>query len=449
MDNSRYIKTAKFGGTSLADASQYRKVANIIRNDPSRRCIVVSAPGKRNPQDYKITDLLYRWTQVLGSVNRAKIFTEIRARFKEIVTDLGLPFSIIEKELDAIEMNSLTKVGSEDFAASRGEHLSALIMSALIGYKFVDAKDFIRFNSDGTLNLAETKRLAVSLGLRELAEEHGIVVPGFYGLMPNGTIKTFSRGGSDITGSIVAACTDSRLYENWTDVSGVLMADPKIVSNPKRIDNLTYGELRELAYMGANVLHEEAVFPVREMGIAINIRNTNDPLGGNTLIESQIIDPSHRIPGSIIGIAGKKNFSVIRIEKPFMNQEVGFIRRLCDVMERFNVCIEHMPSGIDTISVIVKSLEIRAKESELIDSLWSTLSPENITVQHGMAMICTVGSAMVHTPGVAARLFKAVSEATVNVSMINQGSSEINIIIGVSNEDFEKAIRAIYGAFVN
>lgn len=442
------MKTCKFGGTSLADASQFRKVAKIIRSDPSRRCIVVSAPGKRNPEDEKITDLLYRWTEVLGSADRDKVFVEIRARFEKIGTDLGLPLSFIKEELDTIEVNPLTQTGVRDFVASRGEYLSAIIMAKLLNYKFVDARDFVRFNLDGNLDLVETKRLAGSLYLRGLAEERGIVVPGFYGSMPDGTIKTFSRGGSDISGSIVAACVGAEVYENWTDVDGVLMADPRIVLDPKKIRALTYDELRELAYMGANVLHEEAVFPVRKAGIPIHVRNTNNPRNEGTLIVSPAANKP-QTPGSIIGIAGRKGFSVIRIEKAFMNQEIGFIRRICDIMENLHVSIEHMPSGIDTISIIVRSANISGMERTVLERLTNALQPETINLQVDMAMICTVGSAMAHTPGVAGKLFGALADAKINVSMINQGSSEINIVVGVANDDFENAIRAIYSAFVN
>lgn len=448
MDNSRRLKTAKFGGTSLADANQFEKVINIIRSDLARRCIVVSAPGKRNPRDEKVTDLLYAWIEALGSYKRGRIFTKISARFKEIVVGLGLDPSFIEKELAEIEMHDLTGANARNFAASRGDYLNALIVAKLLGYKFVDAKDFIRFNPDGTLNLAETKRLAHSLCLKGLAEKIGIVVPGFYGLMPDGTIRTFSRNGSDITGSIVAACTDSKLYENWTDVPGVMMADPRIVANPKRIDTLTYSELGELAFRGADVLHHESISPVRGLGIPINIRNTNCPEDDGTMIVPKI-EHHMRAPGSIVGIAGRNGFSVVTIIKASMRQETGFFHRVSGVMEKHGINIENIPGELTTLDIIVETSKFNKVKEVVLRELEEACRPDTILVGDYISLVCIVGSLMAKVPGTSARIFGAIAKAGINVKLISQGLREINVIVGIDEKDYRSTVQAVYNEFIN
>lgn len=434
------IKVSKFGGSSVADAAQLRKVQSIVREDPERRIVVVSAPGKRTPDDAKITDLLYRCHDcILDSTAFDSAFQTIAARYRGIVSDLGLAVEI-EKHLGVVR-DGMLRSTTPDFAASRGEYLNALIVASLLGSEFVDAADIIRFDASGRLDTAKTI-VAIEDRLRNSGP---VVVPGFYGAKPDGSIRTFSRGGSDITGALLARGMRAEVYENWTDVSGVLMADPRIVPDPRTIPALSYRELRELAYMGANVLHEEAVFPVIDLDIPVNVRNTNLPRHPGTLIVRQVEGPS----STITGIAGRKGYTVIGLEKNLMNREIGIGRRLLTALERQQVSFEHMPTGIDTLSLVVESSYLKGKLEPVLDEIRRECRPDRIDVFENMALIATVGRGMLHTPGVAGRLFGALAAANVNVRMIDQGSSGINIIVGVEASDFETAIQAIYKAFVN
>ncbi|MDK2917886.1 MAG: aspartate kinase [Candidatus Petromonas sp.] len=435
------IKVAKFGGSSLASAEQMRKVRDIILADKSRRYVVVSAPGKRYNGDSKITDLLYLChAHVQYSVPFNELFDIISERFFNIVNELNLSIDLnpyLKEIKHKIETNA-----SVDYIASRGEYLNGLILSEFLGYDFIDPAEMIFFDEYGSFDSKKTQETVAN----RLANHENAVIPGFYGCSSNGKIKTFSRGGSDVTGSIVARAVKASVYENWTDVSGFLMADPRIVDNPKRIEEITYDELRELSYMGATVLHEDAVFPVREAGIPINIRNTNIPDNPGTII---LNDKSPKIrAGSITGIAGRKDFTVIAIQKNLMKSDIGFVRRILSILESNNIPFEHLPSGIDNISIIVENSKIEKKMEKVLREISEQCKPDSIDIYPDMALIATVGHGMAYTPGMAAQLFTAVAKAGINIRMIDQGSSEINIIIGVENKDFEKAVRAIYYAFV-
>lgn len=436
------IKVVKFGGSSLADAVQILKVKEIIEADPDRRFVVPSAPGKRHGDDIKITDLLYALhSAALHLDDTAGIFEKISSRFIGIRDELGLKTDI-ESHL-AVILDDVKKGASKDYAASRGEYLSGLLLADLLGYDFIDAAGVIAFDKKGVYDAEKTmKLLPGALDLHERA-----VIPGFYGSMPNGKIKTFSRGGSDITGAIVARAAEAVLYENWTDVSGFLMADPRVVSGPKKIDVVTYRELRELAYMGATVLHEDSILPVMEAAIPINVKNTNDPENSGTMIVPSV-DGMAKGKHSITGIAGKKNFTVITIEKHGMNAEIGFGRKVLQCLEKFRLSFEHIPSSIDTVSVVIADARVRGCIEELIDELHLVCEPDSVEVSSNMALIATVGRGMIRRVGISARLFAALADGRVNVRMIDQGSSEINIIVGVENDDFEKAVRAIYRALV-
>jgi len=438
--SNNVIKTVKFGGSSLASAEQFVKVRDIVLAEPERRYVVPSAPGKRFSADNKVTDMLYTCyeTAARGESIR-EIFGQIRERYDSIIEGLGLSMSL-EAEYREIEVALIHKAG-RDYAASRGEYLNGKILANYLGFDFIDAADVIFFREDGTFDSDKTNEILTA----ELQRHEYAVIPGFYGSMPNDTIKTFSRGGSDITGSIVARASSSMLYENWTDVSGFLMADPRIVENPNPIEIITYRELRELSYMGATVLHEEAIFPVRIAGIPINIRNTNKPADEGTMIVSHC-PPDGK--GVITGIAGKKGFSVITIEKDRMNQERGFGRRVLQVLENCGLCFEHLPSGIDTMSVIISTAELAPVRNMVINSICTAVDPDAISVEDGLALIAVVGRNMVKATGTAARVCHAVARAEINIRMIDQGSDEINIILGVNEDDFEPAIRAIYERFV-
>lgn len=434
-------KVVKFGGSSLADAAQFKKVGKIIRDDESRRYVVPSAPGKRFADDVKVTDMLY---QCYGAAVREKKFTEllqeIEARFREIINELGMDLDLRE-EFDIIRENFAKKIGRE-YAASRGEYLNGIIMAHYLGYEFIDAASVIFFDEDGNL-LAEKTNEALK---DRLADVEYAVIPGFYGTASDGAIKTFSRGGSDVTGSLVAKAIQADMYENWTDVSGFLIADPRIIKNPKGIEAITYRELRELAYMGASVLHEEAIFPVRKEGIPINIRNTNKPEDKGTLIvEGTCRKPKY----TITGIAGKKGFASVTIEKAMMNAEIGFCRKVLEVFEEQNISLEHMPSGIDTMTIFVHQDEFAEHEQQVIAGIHRAVQPDEIELESDLALIAVVGRGMKQTRGTAGRIFSALSHAHVNVKMIDQGSSELNIIIGVREHDFEAAIQSIYDIFVN
>ncbi len=434
------IKVVKFGGSSLADANQFRKVAEIVHADKNRRFVVASAPGKRYASDTKITDMLYGcYDKASKGLNFDDEFQAIADRYNDIIRDLNLDLSLVE-EFKHIKY-SFTHRAGRDYAASRGEYLNSMLLAKFLGFPFLDMVGLICFNESGEFDLDKTiTKLAPKLGEMENA-----VIPGFYGSMPNDTIKTFSRGGSDITGSIIARAVDAQIYENWTDVSGFLICDPRIVKDPKPITTITYRELRELSYMGATVLHEDSIFPVRTKGIPINIKNTNHPEDPGTMIVSQSVG---RSDFTITGIAGKKGFSVINIEKDMMNSAVGFGRNVLRSLEKNNICFEHMPSGIDTLSVIVSTEAIRGKEKAVLDEIISRTNPDHIEIEDDLALIAVVGRGMRKARGTAAKIFTALAQAKINIKMIDQGSSELNIIIGVSEEDFEEATRAIYKIFV-
>ncbi|MBR6633873.1 MAG: aspartate kinase [Clostridia bacterium] len=436
------LKVVKFGGSSLADATQFKKVKEIITADESRRYVVPSAPGKRFSADTKVTDMLYEcYEHASKGENIDVLFDNIRERYNSIIKDLGIDLSL-EDDFCAIKYAFRHKSG-RDYAASRGEYLNGKILAKYLEYDFIDAANVIFFKIDGTFDSERTNEV-----LSETLKNHThAVIPGFYGSMPNDTIKTFSRGGSDITGSIVARAANVTLYENWTDVSGFMMADPRIIKNPKTIEYITYRELRELSYMGATVLHEDAVFPVRMMGIPINIKNTNAPDDKGTMIVSEA--PEEATGSVITGIAGKKNFSVIRIEKDMMNQELGFGRRVLEVFEKCGVSFEHLPSGIDTMSVVVSENALEEKRDHIMTEICKAVNPDHVTIEDGYALVAVVGRGMVSTKGTASKVFSSLSDGGVNIKMIDQGSSELNIIIGVRNEDFEKAMNCIYSAFDN
>lgn len=429
----------KFGGSSLADASQFKKVKNIICADEARKYVIPSAPGKRNKKDTKVTDLLYLChAHVETGIDLDDVFKHVESRYTEIVNELGLNFDI-KKHLEVVKKD-LEDGASKDYAASRGEYLNGLVLAEYLGYEFVDAKDVIVFDEDGALNSEKTNEALKAV----LSKTPKAVIPGFYGADTNGNIVTFSRGGSDVTGALVAASVNADLYENWTDVSGFLMADPRIIDNPKAIDQITYKELRELSYMGASVLHEDAIFPVREVGIPINIKNTNRPEDKGTFIVQDIDDKECK---TITGIAGKKDFTVISIEKAMMNSELGFCRKLLSVLETNNISFENMPSGIDTVCVVISDSELKHKRDKIVEEIKRACNPDSIVVHPNMALIATVGKRMAKQKGVAAKVFSALSEANVNIRMIDQGSSEMNILVGIENDDFERGIQAIYNAF--
>ncbi len=433
------IKVVKFGGTSLADAEQFKRVAAIVKADPARKYVVASAPGKRFKDDIKVTDLFYKcYATAKGRESITDIYGEITGRYNQIIKDLGLEFDI-SGELEYIK-NALPHSG-RDFAASRGEYLNSIILAKYLGYDFIDAENVIFFKENGEFDSEYTNTvLSKELKLHEHA-----IIPGFYGTTPNGTIKTFSRGGSDITGAIVARAAEAALYENWTDVSGMMMADPRLVESPKTITTVTYRELRELSYMGATVLHEDAVFPARIAGIPINIRNTNDPTAPGTMIVASTEDFDRDLV--ITGIAGKRGFSVINIEKDKMNSTVGFGRRVLEILEENDLSFEHLPSGIDTMGVVINTEALEPHREKVMNSIARALKPDSLTIEDGLSLIAVVGRGMVKVKGTAARVFDAVSEAGVNIRMIDQGSSEINIIIGVEDADFETTLRAIYTHF--
>lgn len=435
------IKVCKFGGTSMSDGTNFRRVAEIIDRDPERRFIVVSAPGKRFGNDSKVTDLLYGAQETLekgGDFHAA--FTKVRDRFTGIVREIGLSFDI-DSLLDECE-REIQSERSGDFTASRGEYLAARVMAELLGAPFIDARDVVRFHADGKLNGKETFFLVKEA----LKGKRRAVVAGFYGADSDGKVKTFSRGGSDVSGAIVARAAGADLYENWTDVSGFLACDPRIVENPARIPALSYQELRELSYMGANVLHSESIFPVREANIPIRIKNTFRPDDEGTDI---LPVEKYRFSGqTVTGIAGKRHFTVIHLEKSLMNAEIGFTYRVLQVLLKYGVSFEHMPSGIDTMSFIIDSslLDGGIKE-KLCADVKEAVSPDNMRVFDDIALIAVVGHGMSRNVGTSARLFSAIASAGVNVRMIDQGSSELNIIVGVDGEDYGRTVRAVYREF--
>ncbi len=435
------VKVLKFGGTSLASADQFKKVAEIIKAERDRRYVIASAPGKRFSDDIKVTDLLISCAEALPDIAAAeKIFEEIEERYNDIITDLGIDFSL-ENDFAEIKSN-FSNANIYDYIVSRGEYLNSKILAKYLGYKFVDAADCIFFGDDGKINFTKTYKAIVKFAH---SAEYA-VFPGFYGTDFDGNVKTFSRGGSDITGSIVAAAISADIYENWTDVSGFLMVDPRIIENPKPIAEITYRELRELSYMGATVLHEEAVFPVRHAGIPINIRNTNRPDDVGTMIVKKATKSANE--AIITGIAGMKGFSAIYLEKDMMNSEVGFTRKVLEILEKRNINFEHLPSGIDTMTIVLKSEYLSDCEHEVIEEISAAVNPDSVYIYDHLALIAVVGHGMQKSKGTASKLFSALANADINIRMIDQGSSELNIIVGINEEDYVSAIKAIYNKFV-
>lgn len=439
MTTEKYV--CKFGGTSMADAAAMRQAAEIVKADPRRRYIVVSAPGKRSAEDEKITDLLYAChAEAAETGSCAASFAPVRERFVSLVRELALDIPI-EAYLNEAEAGIAANADTPDYAASRGEYLSAIVFAALLGYEFADAAQLIRFDSGNKLNEAYTNDKIKTVLTAERA-----VIPGFYGKNSLGKIVTFSRGGSDISGAIVARGVEASLYENWTDVSGFLFCDPRIVENPRRIRTVTYKELRELSYMGASVLHAESIFPVMKGRIPINVRNTFDPEDPGTMI---VPIEKYESKEVITGVAGRKNFTVIFIEKSMMNAEVGFIRKVLSVLEHYGVRVEHVPTGIDTLSVVVASYELSGGVlSDVVSEIRENVNPDYVHVIENISLVATVGHGMARKAGVAARLFGALARDNINMLMIDQGSSELNIIVGVANSDYENCIRSIYREFV-
>ena len=434
------IKVAKFGGSSVADVIQLQKIKEIIYSDPERRYVVVSAPGKRFEGDQKITDLLYLCkTHMENNLPYDQVFQVVADRYVAVEFNLGVKVDL-KKEFDEIKEH-LKNDASEDYIASRGEYLNAILIAAFLDFDFVDTADLIKFDKNGKLLLAETDEAIKA----ELEKHEKAVLPGFYGSMPDGSIKTFSRGGSDITGSLVARAVSADVYENWTDVSGFLMADPRIVKKPKQIESISYKELRELSYMGASVLHEDAIYPARSANIPINIRNTNRPDDKGTMITAKEQAVGDQV---IAGIAGSKDFTVIALYKNMMSSERGFVRKILGILDDYNINFEHLPSGIDTVSVVMDNKSIGGRLDDVVEEFQTRLKPDSMEVHENMALIATVGYKMSNKVGTSAKLFTALGNAGVNIRMIDQGSSEMNIIVGVENKDFETAIRAIYDAFV-
>ena len=425
----------------MADAGQYRKIRDIILADPARRVVVVSAAGKRFGDDHKITDLLYLChAHSQYGVDCNRVFDMIKSRYQQIRADLSITVEI-DEELDTLKRRLDKKAISQDELASRGEYFSAKLMADYLGFKFVDAADWVFFKMDGTVD--KEKSYAA---LRELAGDESVVIPGFYGKMPDGNIKTFTRGGSDITGALAAAALDADIYENWTDVSGILMADPRIVENPETIPEVTYDELRELSYSGAQVLHEGTIFPVREKSIPLNIRNTNAPGDDGTMIKESFDTPVN--PDRFItGITGKKNFSIISISKRGLSNEVGILRKILTVLERHNISIDYVPNGIDNVSVVLETDALTPHLYDVLQEIQAEVNPDTVDVHDQIAVVAAVGRHMAGRPGISGRLFAALGEAGINIRMINQGPDELNIIFGVSNDDFAEAIRVLYNSF--
>ena len=436
------LKVLKFGGSSLADAHQFAKVKSIVDADESRRVVIVSAPGKRFKDDHKITDLLYLCAaHIKYGVSCADIFAMIRERYEEIIHECSLKLDL-SKDFDALWEKMQSGI-SKDELASRGEYFSARLMAEFLGYDFLDAALWVKFNYDGSVD-----REASYEALRRAADGRRVVIPGFYGAMPDGHIKTFSRGGSDITGALAAAALDADVYENWTDVSGFLMADPKIVPDPEPIERITYSELRELSYIGAQVLHEGTIFPVREKNIPLNIRNTNQPDHPGTMIRESFEEVE--MPGDrfITGIAGKKDFSVITVTKNGMSSELGILRQMLEVLEKYQVNVEYLPSGIDSVSLVVASDKAQPCLYQMMGDLQKAVKPDSIHVTDNMAIVAAVGRKMAFKPGISGKIFATLGENGINIRMITQGPEELNIIVGVDNKDFASAIRVLYNSFV-
>ena len=437
------LKVLKFGGSSMADATQFEKVKSIVQADPSRKVVVVSAAGKRFSDDHKLTDLLYLCHAHLKyGVACDNVFDMIRSRYMEIRDELGLKTDL-ESEFDALR-KKMDKGISQDELVSRGEYFAARLMADYLGYDFLDSELWLRFKLDGTVD-QEVSYEALS----RAASGRRVVIPGFYGTMPDGSIKTFTRGGSDITGALAAAALDADVYENWTDVSGFLMADPRIVKDPLPIERITYSELRELSYIGAQVLHEGTIFPVREKNIPLNIRNTNQPDHPGTMIRESFDEPEEKADSSFItGIAGRKDFSVITITKNGMSNEAGVLRRVLEILEKYQLVVEYLPSGIDSVSLVVAADKLRPCQYQILGEIQKALKPDTIHVTEDMAIVAAVGRKMAFKPGISGKIFAALGENGINIRMITQGPEELNIIVGVDNKDFAGAIRVLYDSFV-
>jgi len=435
-------KVCKFGGSSLASAEVFKKVKDIVTADPERAIVVVSAPGKRMKEDDKVTDLLYICHAHLKYNASCKdIFEKIKNRYRDIYAGCGLSQDI-DAEFDAIE-EKLTKKTSVDYIVSRGEYLNARLMAEYLGYTFVDSANWLFFNYDGKVDYERSY-----YALRKIVEHHPrVVIPGFYGTTPDGAIHTFSRGGSDVTGAIAAAAVEADCYENFTDVSGVMMADPRIVDSPKSIARITYDELRELSHMGAEVLHEETVLPVRQKNIPLYIKNTNDPAAPGTLIMESFDEDAYEKDHFITGVSGKKNYTIITISKALMNSELGYIRRALEIFEQYKLPIEHLPTGVDCFSVVLPSAPLEHKLHNLITEITARLNPDSVKVTPDTSLIAVVGRRMALNPGVSGKIFAALGENNINVRMIEQGADEINIMIGVSDNDFTRAIKVLYNSF--
>ena len=437
------LKVAKFGGSSMADAGQYQKIRDILQSDPTRRVVIVSAAGKRDKNDHKITDLLYLChAHTQYGVDCTGIFEMITSRYLEIRDTLGSQLDL-EPEFAALKKRLDAKSVSQDELASRGEYFSAKLMAAYLGFQFIDSADWVRFNLDGTVD-QDTSYEALR---RLVVQGQGAVIPGFYGLMPDGNIRTFTRGGSDITGALAAAALDADVYENWTDVSGILMADPRIVEDPQAIPEVTYDELRELSYSGAQVLHEGTIFPVREKNIPLNIRNTNAPNDPGTMIKERFDSPAD--PNRFItGITGKKDFTILSMSKRGMSNQVGVLRKVLTVLERHGISVDYVPNGIDNVSVVAPTESIAPHLYNILGEIQQEVEPDSLDVHDQIAVVAAVGRRMAFRPGISGRIFAALGEANINIRMINQGPDELNIIFGVDNRDFQAAIRVLYNSFV-
>ena len=436
------VKVTKFGGSSMADAGQYRKVRDIVLSDPERKVVVVSAAGKRHSKDHKITDLLYLCNaHAKYGVDSGTIFEMVVSRYCGIRDELGLDLDL-ETEFAALKKRIDRREVSKEELVSRGEYFSAKLMAAYLGYKFVDAADWIKFNFDGSVNQEATYE-----AFHSQAWGRKVVTPGFYGAMPDGAIHTFSRGGSDITGSLAAAALDAEVYENWTDVSGILMADPRIVDNPQAIAEVTYDELRELSYSGAQVLHEGSIFPVREKNIPLNIRNTNAPQEPGTIIQESFPE-DHEPNRFITGITGMKNFSIISLSKRGMSNQVGVLHKVLTVLVRHGISVDYVPNGIDNVSVVFPTESLGSKLYTILSEIQNEVEPDTLEVHDQIAVVAAVGRKMAFRPGISGKIFAALGEAGINIRMINQGPDELNIIFGVDNQDFKKAIRVLYDSFV-
>ncbi len=438
------MKVVKFGGSSMADAGQYRKIRDILQADPERKVVVVSAAGKRNKDDHKITDLLYLChAHTQYGVDCSGIFEMISSRYLQIRDDLGIDldmeteFADFKRRIDNKELNA-------DEIASRGEYFSAKLMAAYLGFRFIDSADWVKFNFDGTVDQDATYEALQNLVVQGI----GAVIPGFYGLMPDGHIRTFSRGGSDITGALAAAALDAEVYENWTDVSGILMADPRLVDNPMAIPQVTYDELRELSYSGASVLHEDAIFPVREKNIPLNIRNTNDPEAPGTMIQESF-DGEYDSDRFITGITGKKDFTIISLSKRGMSNQVGVLHKVLTILVRHNLSVDYVPNGIDNVSIVLPTESIAASLYTILGEIQTEVEPDTLDVHDQIAVVAAVGRQMAYRPGISGKLFAALGEAGINIRMINQGPDELNIIFGVDNRDFKAAIRVLYNSFAS